>query len=237
MNQQTFFDGVIDERCPLEQLDPEVFDRYLHTGWRLLGNTIVRHNYSVCRSAICRTIPLRIRLQDFEPSKGQRQILRRNAHLLVKRSTIRISAQKKDLFLLHTQRLSERQPASLFSFLNPYSGQIPVTGQEFRVYFDDNLVACSFFHIGKEAVSGTYCIYDPSHGPFSLGTHTMLLELLYAKELGKKYYYHGYAYDVPSQFDYKMNFNALESMNWETGEWQHMERLPVRRWTDFLEKP
>jgi arginyl-tRNA--protein-N-Asp/Glu arginylyltransferase len=62
----------------------------------------------------------------------------------------------------------------------------------------------------------------------------MLLELLKAKELGKKYYYHGYVYDVPSQFDYKLNFTGLERMDWSTNLWHPMERLPVRRWSDFI---
>lgn len=233
MNQTTFLDNVIDERHPMEELAPEVFDQFLVRGWRLLGQSLVRHNFSVCRGEICHTIPLRIRLDDFEPSKSQRQLLRRSNALVVKHSPIRFSRQKFLLFDLHTQRLQERQPSSLASFLNPFSAQVPVKGQEYRIYLDKKMVACSFFHLGAEAVSGTYCIFDPAYGQYSLGTYTMLLELLLAKELGKKYYYHGYAYNVPSQFDYKLNFTALESMNWETGEWKAIDRLPVRRWSDL----
>ena len=64
----------------------------------------------------------------------------------------------------------------------------------------------------------------------------MMQELLLAKELGKKYYYHGYAYNVPSQFDYKMNFNALESLDWETGLWHGHARVPLRNWNDLIEE-
>ncbi len=102
MDQTTFFDNVIDERHPLEVLAPEVFDDFLSKGWRLLGQSMVRHNFSVCRGEICHTIPLRIRLDDFEPSKSQRQLLRRNAALVTaKRSAIRFSRQKLHLFDLH----------------------------------------------------------------------------------------------------------------------------------------
>ncbi|MBL7829223.1 MAG: hypothetical protein JNJ57_21490 [Saprospiraceae bacterium] len=234
MHQSTFLDNVIDERRPMEVMSGAEFDHLLNTGWRLLGNSIVRHNFSVCRAEICRTVPLRIRLEDFQPSKSQRQLMRRNAHLVVRRSHIRLSQQKMKLFDLHVGRLQERQPASLLSFLNPFSAETPVEGLEYRVYLDAKLVSCSFFHLGETAVSGTYCIYDPAYGPLSLGTYTMLLELQFAKEAGKAFYYHGYTYNVPSQFDYKLNFNALESMNWETGNWQPQARLPVRRWVDEL---
>jgi arginine-tRNA-protein transferase len=234
MNQTTFLDDVIDERYPMEVLEPTVFDDFLSNGWRLLGQSLVRHNFSVCRGEICKTIPLRIRLDDFEPSKSQRQLLRRNAVLTVKRSPIRFSQKKSHLFGLHTKRLQERQPASLASFLNPRSALVPVKGQEWRVFLEQQFIACSFFHLGEQAVSGTYCIFDPAYGQFSLGTYTMLLELMLAKELGKKYYYHGYTYNVPSQFDYKLNFEALESFKWTTGEWGPEARLPVRRWNNLI---
>lgn len=219
----------------MEVLAPSVFDTFLLKGWRLLGQSLVRHNFSVCRGKICNTVPLRIRLDDFEFSKSQRQLLRRNQSLIAKRSTIRLSQQKFRLFDLHVNRLHERQPASLASFLNPFSGQVPVPGQEWRIYEDKQLIACSFFHLGGEAVSGTYCIFDPAFSQYSLGTYTMLLELQLAKEQGKKYYYHGYAYNVPSQFDYKLNFNALESMDWESGTWTPQERMPVRKWQELIE--
>ncbi len=188
MNQSTFLDDVIDERLPLEEMPQEDFDYYLEKGWRLLGQSLVRHNYSICRSTICQTIPLRICLEQFNPSKSQRQILRRCAHLETKSGAIRLSEQKHELFKLHATRLQERQPASLFSFLNVFSSKIPVPGQEFRVYQQKELLACSFFHLGEESMSGTYCIYNPAFAQFSLGTYTMLLELLKAKDLGKKYY-------------------------------------------------
>lgn len=219
----------------MRQMSPGDFDACLAKGWRLLGQSLVRHNFSVCRGAICNTKPLRICLDEFEPSKSQRQILRRGNKLVTKKSIIRFSKEKFRLFDLHVSRLQERQPASLASFLNPSSSKLPVHGEEWRVYLDKKLVACSFFHLGGEAVSGTYCIFDPSLSKFSLGTYTMLLELLYAKEQGKKYYYHGYTYNVPSQFDYKLNFTALESMDWETGIWSKEDRLPVRNWSELIE--
>jgi arginyl-tRNA--protein-N-Asp/Glu arginylyltransferase len=52
--------------------------------------------------------------------------------------------------------------------------------------------------------------------------------------MGLDYYYHGYTHDIPSQFDYKLSFSGLESMNWETGKWSHRERLPVRNWKEML---
>lgn len=236
--QATYFDDIIDESVEMQPLHPAIFDDYMAEGWRLLGHSIVRHNFSVCRGKMCRTVPLRIRLDGFAFSKSQRKLLRKAEHLNVRYGPIKLTQAKAQLFSLHaTKRFEERRPESITSFLNLNSHREPVTGMEFFVSGANGVpLACSFIHLGEESVSGTYCFYNPSEGKHSFGTYTMLLEIAKAQELGKKYYYHGYVYDVPSQFDYKLNFHNLESMDWKTGTWQSLERTPLRRWADLVEK-
>lgn len=234
---RSFLEDIIDESVDLLALEPEAFDHILGHGWRLLGFSMIRHNFAACRGRICSTIPLRIRLDaDLNFSKSQRRLLRRNAHLKVQKGPIEITAEKERLFHLHTSRFRDGQPLSIFSFLNPAAHEVPVTGQEYAIFDGPNLIACSFFHLGETALSATYCFFDPTYDRYSLGTYTMLLELQLAKEMGKKYYYHGYCYDVPSQFDYKLNFNNLESMDWKSGKWTAHPRVPVRQWDGLIEK-
>jgi len=236
MNTQAkILEDIIDESVTMQPLHPMVFDDYLKEGWRLLGYSIVRHNYSMCRGKFCCTTPLRIRLEGLQFSKSQRQLLRRNTHLQLKYQSISLNTAKETLFLRHSERFGERRPSQLASFLGPNAHREPVPGMEFTVASDGALLACSYIHLGIESVSGTYCFFDPHHSALSLGSYTMLLELAKAMELGKKYYYHGYVYDVPSHFDYKLNFNNLEAMDWKTGAWEPRERLAVRRWAESVE--
>lgn len=238
MSAHTILENVIDERAEMVQLNPETLDRILAEGWRLLGRRFVRHNFSTWHRQLCRTIPLRVRLSQFEPSKSQRQTLRRNTDLRVISAPARFDADRERLFNLHRERFHEKQATTLASFIHSESPHLmPTEGRELEVRLNDTLIACSFFHLGKKAVSGTYCVFDPSHGRRSLGTLTMLLELLIAKEMGMDFYYHGYTHDTPSQFDYKLSVTGLESMNWETGEWSPIERVPVKRWSEGLKKP
>lgn len=237
MRQPVIFEDVIDERIPMQVLDPTVFDSYMANGWRLLGYSIIRHNFAVCRSQMCGTIPLRIRLQDFHFSKSQRQLLRRNAGLSVSYGPIQLKPEHHILFQIHSeQRFSERRPDLLATFIGAQSHSEPVTGKSFTVRMTDGQIAAySFMHIGEKAVSGTYCFFHPDYSKYSLGNFTLLLEILKSQELGMQYYYPGYCYDVPSQFDYKLNFNALESYNWKTGEWEPQQRLQVRQWVELVE--
>ncbi len=235
MSSTTILENVIDERSEMVQLDPVGLDRILSEGWRLLGRRFVRHNFSTWDRKLCRTIPLRVRLAQFEPSKGQRQTLRRNADLRILSAPARFDSARERLFELHQVRFQEKQSTTLASFIHAESPNLyPTEGRELEVQLNNELIACSFFHLGQKAVSGTYCVFDPAHSRRSLGTLTMLLELLIAKEMGMDFYYHGYAHDIPSQFDYKLNVKGLEALNWETGEWLPLNRTPVRRWVDLV---
>ncbi len=227
-------DDVIDDRVEMQRLHPQLFDDYLATGWRLLGNSLVRHNFSVCRRQMCRAIPLRIRLEDFHFSKSQRQLLRRNAHLDVRRGPIYLTDEKTTLFDRHCERFEDRRPMSIRSFLGPNTHREPVPGQECSIYIEGNLAACSFMHLGEEGVSATYCFFAPEYQEYGLGNYTMLLEILECQRLGMRYYYHGYCNDVPSGFDYKLNFNNLEALDWTTGCWNPQLRQPVRRWAALV---
>ncbi|TNE47278.1 MAG: arginine-tRNA-protein transferase [Bacteroidetes bacterium] len=235
---RSFLEDIIDDSTELQAIEADAFDGLLQQGWRLLGYSIIRHNFAVCRGRICRTIPLRIRIDDgLKFSKSQRQVLRRNADLEVRYAPIKLTPEKEALFQRHTRRFRDRQPLSVYSFLHPRAYEIPVQGMEFSVFDDDKLIASSFFHIGQDALSGTYCFFDPAYEKRSLGTFTMLLELELARKMGKKYYYHGYCYDVPSQFDYKLNFHHLEAMDWKSEVWTSHPRVPVRHWEDLVQEP
>lgn len=231
MSATTFLENVIDERAEMVQLPPEGLDRILSEGWRLLGRRMVRHNFSNWGLQLCRTIPLRVRLANFEPSKSQRQTLRRNADLRVLNAPAQFDAERQRLFDLHSVRFREKQSTTLASFIHPeHPDKLPTEGRELAVYLGDELIACSFFHLGHRAVSGTYCVFNPGFSRRSLGSFTMLLELFIAKELGLEFYYHGYMHDLPSQFDYKMNVAGLECMDWESGAWSPMSRVPPKQW-------
>lgn len=232
---RSFLEEIIDETTEIFPMEGAVFDRFLQGGWRLLGRSVIRHNFAACRGRICQTIPLRIRLdRPLDFSKSQRQLLRKNADFRIVQAPIALTPEKESLFKKHTQRFEERQPLSVYSFLHPMAWEVPTPGLEFSIFDGNKHIASSFIHLGENAVSGTYCFFDTEYARRSLGTFTMLLELEYAQSLGKQFYYHGYCYDVPSQFDYKMNFNNLEAMDWKSEKWSAHPRVPARQWNGLI---
>ena len=118
MSATTILENVIDERADMVRLSPATLDRILGEGWRLLGRRFVRHNFSTWHRQLCRTIPLRVRLANFELSKSQQKILRKNEDLRVVTAPARFDSERERLFELHRERFHEKQATTLASFLH-----------------------------------------------------------------------------------------------------------------------
>jgi leucyl-tRNA---protein transferase len=225
----SFNPNHIEQYLPMQPLGTLVFDRFCEDGWTYWSDQIFRRNYWEWRGHLCRVVLLRIRLEGFEFSKSQRKCLRRNSDLRIHKHSIQIDPVHEQLFDRHSERFSHNKPLSIYGFFSHYSDIMPSYGIQFDVVKDNILYATSFFHVGKRSIAGNYCIHEPLEAGRGLGTFTMLKEIEFAIENGREYYYPGFVYDIPSEFDYKLNFNNLEYFDW-WGNWYPLERIPVRDW-------
>ncbi len=207
---------IINEEFYAGVVEPPMLDILLADGWRHFGTHFFRYNYGIYENEIRRVLPLRIRVPDLTLSKSQLRTLRRNAHLHTEIVPMQISPEIHDLFNRHKERFKSGVPDSLYDFV---SGDAEAPTQCRSVVVRDNkrLVAASFFDIGKRSISSIYGIFDPAEKARSLGIFTMLKELEFARENGKTSYYHGYAYEGASYYDYKKRFGALEIFDWNGG--------------------
>ncbi len=200
-------------------VSPPQTDELLAEAWRHFGAHYFRYNFGFYECEIRRVLPLRVRLCDFTFSKSQRRILRKNKDLQTIVRPIEITREKENLFERHKQRFTRDAPDSIYDFLDWNAANTPCEALEICVYADKTLLAASFFDVGETATSGVYAIFEPTEAARSLGIFTMLLEIDYALTRGKDFYYSGYAYDGNSFYDYKKRFSALETYNWNNGNW------------------
>lgn len=210
--------SIINETFDTNYITPFEMDFLLAEGWRNFGTYFFRHNIGICQGELRRVIPLRIRLKDFTLSKTQRRNLERNKDLQIIIRPILIDEEKEKLFDRHKQRFAEHIPDTIYTFISKEPDKIPSKAFELCVYEKDKLLAVSFFNEGLDSVSGIYAMFEPSETKRGLGIFTMLLEIQYAQEHGKDFYYQGYAYEGESFYDYKKRFRALEMFDWE-GNW------------------
>ena len=210
--------SFINEQFFAAHVGPEATDQLLAGGWRHFGEHYFRYNLGFYDSEIRRVFALRIDLSTFSFSKSQRRTLKRNEDLETVFRPARVSDETHDLFERHKQRFQHAVPESIYDFVSPEPASVPCEGLECAVYDGARLMAVSFFDVGKIAVSSIYGMFDPEETNRRLGIFTILREIEFALESGKKYYYHGYIYDGNSFYDYKKRFRALEIYDWN-GSW------------------
>ena len=213
----------INEEFYSIQVAPEDLDALLSDGWRHFGELFFRYSDGVYQKEVRAVGPLRIRLKDFVFSKSQRKILKKNRDLQTIIRPAEITDEKQALFDCHKTRFKEGVPFSLYDFLSRDPARVPCETLEMCVYENERLLAASFFDVGEKSLSAIYAIFEPTETARSLGVYTMLREIEFARENGKKFYYQGYAYTGNSFYDYKKRFGALEKYDWSGF------------WTDFRE--
>ena len=89
---------------------------------------------------------------------------------------------------------------------------------------DGRLLAVSLFDVGHEATSSIYAMFEPEESHRGLGHFTLILELLYARERGKRFLYTGYAHRTESYYDYKKRYRGSEFYDWRA-RWRPWDEL------------
>ena len=210
--------NLINEEFYTSQVSPKQLDFLLADGWRHFGQHFYRYNLGLLKDEFRFVMPLRIRLADFKFSKSKRRILNKNKNLETIIRPIEFDDQKHELFNRHKQRFDHGIPDSIYSFLDKDAANTPCKSLEFCVYEENKLLAVSYLDIAENSASSIYAMFEPSESKRGLGIYTMLLEIQYAIDTGKTYFYQGYAYEGDSFYDYKKRFNALERFDW-SGNW------------------
>lgn len=217
--------SFVSEEFYAQKVTPAQTDALLAGGWRHFGAHFFRYNLEIYRSKLTRVLAFRIRLADYADSKSQRRIRRKNRDLRVVVRPIEITREKENLFNRHKRRFKHAVPRSIYDFLDADAANVPCKGKEICIYDGEKLLAASFFAVGKTAASGTYAMFEPTETGRSLGIYTMLLEIDFARAHGKRFYYSGYAYTGESFYDYKKRFSALETYDWNTGDWEEFKEI------------
>ena len=155
-------------------------------------------------------VNIRLDLEGFSLRKSQRKVLNR-CHSVF-RTTIgplQITEEKEALYRGFKNRFKGFVHDSLGLFLNEGTPTIDVEAWEFCVWDKDRLIAFSLLDRTANAAASLLCVYHPDYKRWSLGYCTMLLEALWARDMGLRWFYPGYVFDRPSLFDYKLRLGPM----------------------------
>jgi arginyl-tRNA--protein-N-Asp/Glu arginylyltransferase len=205
---------LINDSFTAERVSAAEMDSLLETGWRHFGTEFFRYNIGFVADELRFVIPLRIRVSQFQPGKSQRRVLKASNGLEISIAPAEVTPESEDLFHRHKLRFDHSIPDSIYDFISASPATSPCDGRQLTVRENGRLIAVSYFDAGERSLSGIYASFDPDLSSRSLGILTMLLEIKFAIETGREFYYQGYCYRGKSFYDYKKRFRGTEAFDW-----------------------
>ncbi|WP_353340648.1 arginyltransferase [Pelagimonas sp. KU-00592-HH] len=196
----------------------ELNDTLSHQGFRRSQNVLYRPSCADC--AAC--LSARIDVSKFTPSKSQKRIIKRNAHLSRRATSPWATEDQFDLFRTYLDsRHADGGMADMDVF--EFAAMIEETPIRSRVveYTDSetgDLIGVSLTDVLSDGLSMVYSFYDPSLPRQSLGTYLILDHVEIAREANLPYVYLGYWVPGSPKMGYKRNFAGLEV--YAGGKWQ-----------------
>jgi leucyl-tRNA---protein transferase len=210
---------VLDEHFVSWAQSPEQMDKLWELGWRHFGPIFYRYREALTGDGLRHVVPLRVDVSGFTPSKSQRRVLRKNADVEIRVKQAQLDGERQVLFDQHKRRFKDNVPNSLEDFLGPAPQAGPCLTVEVGGYLHGQLIAASYLDVGSNSVSSVYAFFDPDFEHRSLGTATMIWEIIVARRSAKRWYYPGYCYREPS--GYKKRFHPMQWYDWN--EWRAMQ--------------
>lgn len=200
------------------EVDAKEFDTCLSQGFRKFGIYFFRPNCQNCQC--CK--PLRVRCSDFEVSRSQKRVLKKNGDIDVKFRPLVYREEIYQLFVKHSRirfNQDEEKPGSREDFIQThFTPSTPAILSEF--FIQDKLVAVGFLDLSDKAVSSVYFIYDPDYDKRSLGIYGALKEIEFAQKEKKDFYYLGYYIAENRSMKYKNQFQPHELYDWNLELWR-----------------
>lgn len=186
-------------------------------GFRRSQNVLYRPTCAECSACFS----ARIRVQDSEPSKSQKRILRRNASLNRRAASAWASEEQYDLFRRY---LDSRHATGGMADMDVFEFAAMVEETPIRTrlieYTDaksGELIAVALTDILDDGLSMVYSFFDPEWERYSLGSFMILDHIQLCRDMGLPYVYLGYWVPGSRKMGYKAKFDALEI--YRRGEW------------------
>ena len=178
-------------------------------GFRRSQNMIYRPACPSCSA--CQ--PVRIMVDEFKPSKGQRRILNRNRHLTAQEVENSATWEQFRLFSLYQSKRHGGGEMSFMTF-DDYRDMIevsPITTWMVEYRDEDGVLSgCMLVDDQADGLSAVYSFFDPELEADGLGTLMILDMVNQARTMELPYLYLGFFVSGSRKMAYKARFKPLE---------------------------
>ncbi|MCP4808645.1 MAG: hypothetical protein GY913_08475 [Proteobacteria bacterium] len=208
-----------------ESLSVEALDAYLETGWYRMRQALFTCRFVTHGSRLVPAIWTRSQLPGLSFNKSQRKRMNKNRRLFTHAfKDVVLGDEHRALYRRYREHVGGDRPDELDHVLGPEPSIFQSQMLELRDA-DGRLVAYSVFDRGRTAIQSVTGVFDPDHARHSLGLHTMLAEVEYARDSGLSHHYAGYVLPGEPSMDYKLRVRQLEFWHPERNDWRPIDEL------------
>lgn len=204
-----------------------------HKGFRRSQSVIYRPACVGCSACMS----IRIPVEHFRPSRGQRRIVARNSDLVRRPCEAWATESQFALFRRYlNSRHSDGGMADMDAF--DYASMVdetPVNSMVVEYLAEDpqtgskSLVAACLSDVLNDGLSMVYSFFDPDRAADSLGSYMILDHIVMARAMRLDYVYLGYWVSGSRKMDYKVGYRPFELCDGNT--WHRFsDREDVERW-------
>lgn len=209
-----------------ESMAGELYDRFLAAGWYRIGQSMITTDLITQAYLLVPVYWLRIRLDDYQPSRSARRIARKCSHLSVHILPFAITPETERLYACYRESISHAIAPTAHEYLLDTERKNAFDSRRIELRDGNTLCAVGFFDLGARASTGILHIYHPDYAHLSPGKMLYLATLDYSRQQGLAYYYPGYISPSTRKFDYKLFADPAST---------EVYLRPLARWVPYLQ--
>ncbi len=206
---------------PSHKIDAAIYSDLVRIGFRRSGAFTYRPICDSCSACI----PVRIDTEKFQPSKSQKRVVTRHAHLKTEVLELKNSAEHYELYLKYQSArhsgggMDQDSREQYRHFL--LQSNVDTKLVEFRD--SKAVVAVSIIDRLGDGLSSVYTFFDTTNKSTSYGTYSICWQIELCKRMGLRYLYLGYWIKESKKMSYKTRFHPLQGL--VQGRWIPLESL------------
>jgi len=194
---------------PDAKIDAIIYSELSELGFRRSGQHYYRPNCEHCHACT----PIRVPVNDFKPSRSQKRVLKKNAHL---KFQIMPADFHEDHYLLYEKYILRRHADG---------DMYPPSREQYRSFLVNGHSSTQFIELSsdghlcgvavcdqlQDGLSAIYSFFDPDYASLSLGTFAILWQIKEAQRRNLTYLYLGYFIKECRKMAYKNQFTPFEA--------------------------
>lgn len=193
-------------------IEKKLYEQLMNNGFRRSGSMLYKNCCKECNACI----PIRTEVEQFQPSKSQKRILKKNQDIRIELAPASFDETSFNLYQKFSLKRfqTEADESSYRHFLL----DSPLETLMMKYFLEKDLVGVGWIDMLESCISSVYFIFDPDLSKRSLGTFSILKEIELAKKMGKSFLYLGFYVKECKAMSYKVNFRPatlLAGDRWE----------------------